>query len=243
MAPPAAPNADDWDPDRLRLPPELVGDLAPRKRAPRHRVGEAFLRGPIPFAWIAAACRLPGSGFHVAMAVRFLRGRFPRQRGWGLGEIAIGLGLSEQSARRGLNAAELVGLVAVEREPGCKLAVAILDAREPKTGPTRPPLYGPIPWRWWHAASRLPGKALQVAMACWLVAGWERSGEFQFGLSEWADLGLLRFSAGRGLRELEAAGLVEVAESAGRKPVVTIREAPPPSPDPPRGRRAVAASS
>src|SRR4029077_10623746 len=109
------PVTDDWDLKRLRLPTELAGDRQGLKRPPRHRPGDPFIKGPIPYAWIASACRLPGSGLHVAMAYRFYRGRFrfkPRGLRWGLPEIAKGLRISEDTARRGLHAAELAGLLA-----------------------------------------------------------------------------------------------------------------------------------
>jgi len=125
---------DPWDLDRLRLPAELVGNLASRKRPPRHRSGDPFIKGPIPYAWIASACRLPGAGLHVAMAFRFYRGRFrfkPRGRRWSLPDVAKGLRISDDSARRGLHGAELAGLLAVERKPGCKLAVSVLDLPGP----------------------------------------------------------------------------------------------------------------
>jgi hypothetical protein len=63
--------ADLWDPDRLRLPTAAGG-------LPRH--GEAFLRGPIPFDWLATASQVPGAALHVGLALRFLRGRFERGR-------------------------------------------------------------------------------------------------------------------------------------------------------------------
>jgi hypothetical protein len=113
-------------------------------------------------------------------------------------------------------------LLAVEREPGCKLAVSVLEFSGPESGPGRRPLYGPIPWSWWLPASRLPGKSLHVGAACWLLAGWERSGVFELALDGWADLGLSRFSASRGLDELERAKLVSVARRPGRSPIVTI---------------------
>jgi len=129
------PETDDWALDQLRLPSELVGDLTPKRRPPRHRPGDPFIKGPIPFAWIASACRLPGSGLHVAMAYRFhsRRFRFRRGRHWGLDDVAVGLRISANSVRRGLHAAELAGLLAVEREPGCKLAVSVLDLPGPET--------------------------------------------------------------------------------------------------------------
>jgi hypothetical protein len=141
-----------------------------------------------------------------------------------LPDVAKGLRISDDSVRRGLNAAELAGLLSVSREPGCKLAVSIRESPEPEAGPKRRPLYGPIPWAWWLPASRLPGKSLQVAAVCWLLAGWERSAEFELALGDWAEFGLSRFSASRGLDTLEGAGLVAVARRPGLSPVVSIRD-------------------
>jgi hypothetical protein len=222
-----SPETDLWDLDRLRLPAELVGDVSVQRRPPRHRPGDPFIKGPIPYAWIASACRLPGSGLHVAMAYRFhsQRFRFRRGRHWGLDDVAVGLRISANSVRRGLHAAELAGLLTVEREPGCKLVVSVLDLPEPEAGTKRRPLYGPIPWAWWLPASRLPGKSLRVGAVCWLLAGWERSADFELALDTWSEFGLSRFSASRGLDALERAELVSVARTPGRSPVVTILDA------------------
>ena len=219
-----------WDLDRLRLPAEMITETVGPRRPPRHQPGDPFIKGPIPCDWIASACRLPGAGLQVAMAYRFYRGRFRfKRRGlqWGLPDVASGLWISDDSARRGLNAAELAGLLSVERVPGCKLAVSILDLPEPQAGPKRRPLYGPIPWSWWLPASRLPGKTLQVASVCWLLAGWNRSAEFELALDDWAEFGLSRFSASRGVHELERAKLVSVGRMPGRCPIVSMRAAPP----------------
>lgn len=217
---------DSLDPsgfDRFRLcasPP----NTPQARRPPRHRPGEAFLRGPIPFSWIAAACRLPGIGLQVASSFRFLNGRYGGPNRWGLERVALGLGASVRSVRRALNAAELVGLVEVDREPGCKLVVRFRELSE--SGPTRRPLFGPIPWDWWYVALRLPGPSLRTATACWLTAGWERSGVFDLGLGEWSELDLSRQAAGRGLVELESAGLVVVERRPGVPPIVTLNDAP-----------------
>jgi hypothetical protein len=218
---------DPWDLDRLRIPAALVGDVDSRRRPPRHRPGDPFIKGPIPYAWMASACRLPGAGLHVAMSYRFYGGRFRfKRRGlrWGLPDVAKGLGISPDSARRGLHAAELVGLLAVEREPGCKPSVSVLDLPGSESGPDHRPLYGPVPWSWWLPASRLPGRSLHVGAVCWLLAGWERSAAFELAFDDWTEFGLSRFSASRGLQGLESAGLVAVARSSGRSPVVTIRD-------------------
>lgn len=214
--------ADIWDLNRLRLPAEMVGNLEGRRRLPRHRPGDPFIKGPIAHAWIASACRLPGAGLRVAMAFRFLCCRFGAENRSGLNSVASGLRISKDSVRRGLNAAELAQLLSVAREPGCKLAVSVLDLPESESGPKRRPLFGPIPWIWWLSASQLPGKSLQVAAACWLLAGWGRSAEFELAWAAWAELGLTRFSASRGLATLERAGLVSLDRRPGRSPIVLI---------------------
>ena len=173
------------------------------------------------------ACRLPGVGLHVALVVRFLLDRFRRgrDRRWTLDSLSQGLQVSPDSVRRGLHVAERAGLLSVSRKPGWKILVAdvkISEALEARADSERRPLYGPIPWAWLLPALRLPGPALQVAMACWLSAGWERSAEFELGLSAWAELGLSRFSTGRGLEYLREAGLVSIARRPGRSPSVSI---------------------
>jgi hypothetical protein len=139
-----------------------------------------------------------------------------------LPDVAKGLRISLRSARYGLHAAELAGLLSVSREPGCKLAVSVRNLPEEEATPGQRPLYGPIPWAWLLPASRLPGKSLQVASACWLLAGWERSASFELVLDGWQDFGLSRFSASRGLDELGRAGLVSVRSTPGRSPIVTL---------------------
>src|SRR5262245_29262320 len=93
--------SDVWDLDRLRLPAGMVENLETRRRPPRHRPGDPFIKGPISYTWIASACRLPGAGLRVAMSYRFYRGRFRfKRRGlrWGLSDVAKGLMISLRSA-------------------------------------------------------------------------------------------------------------------------------------------------
>ena len=54
------------------------------------------------------------------------------------------------------------------------------------------------------------------------MAGWERSAEFELAMGDWAEFGLSRFSASRGLDALEGAGLVSVARRPGLSPIVSI---------------------
>jgi hypothetical protein len=163
-----------------------------RSRPPRHRPGDPIIKGPVPHAWIASACRLPRTGLRVVMAYRFLCCGFRREKRWGLHAIARGLRISARSTRRGFHAAELAGLLAVDREPGCMLVVSVLGLTELEAGPKHRPLYGSIPWSWWLPASRLPGRSLQVASVCWLLAGCSRSADFELALDDWAEFGRSR---------------------------------------------------
>jgi DNA-binding MarR family transcriptional regulator len=217
-------DSDPFDLESLRLSDSLLEYSAPRGRLPRHRRGDPFLKGPIAYAWVASACRLPGAGLAVAMSCRFQAKRFGHSRGrhWGIGDIAEGLQISGDSVRRGLDAAERARLVSVSREPGCKSTITILEFVGPDAGAGHRPLYGPIPWSWWAPASRLPGRSLQVATVCWLLAGWGRTAEFELVWDDWAEVGLSRSSASRGLDSLERAGLVGVVRRSGHSPIVTI---------------------
>jgi hypothetical protein len=158
------------------------------------------------------------------MAYRSHENRFgsSRRRHLGIGDIAEELRAGLRTIRRGLRAAEATGLLLTRQEPGCKPIVSISSPRGPKTKAGHKPLYGPIPWAWWVAAARLPSRALQVATICWLLAGWERSAEFELMLSDWAEFGLSRFSASRGLDALVGARLISAVRRRGRPPVVTI---------------------
>jgi hypothetical protein len=221
-----SPTLPSFDLDQFRLPPGMSENPSGRKRPPRHRPDQPFIKGPISHAWISTACRLPGAGLQVAMAYQFLCCRFRQQNRWALKKTARGLRISTDSARRALHTTELAGLLTVVREPGCKLEVTVREIPEPGPRPVRRPLYGPIPWAWWLPASRLPGKALQAAAVCWLLAGWRRSAEFELVLSDWTEFGLTRFSCARGLGALEQVGLLSITRGPGRPVAVSICEPP-----------------
>jgi hypothetical protein len=54
------------------------------------------------------------------------------------------------------------------------------------------------------------------------LAGWERSAEFELALDDWAEFGLSRFSASRGLDALERVGLVATIRRPGLSPFVSV---------------------
>jgi hypothetical protein len=127
-------NLDSFDPDALRVPDANLAALQsrPSKRPPRHRQGERFLKGPIPWAWLEQALRLPGKALHVALLLWLEAGC----RGSRVVSLCLAgklpEGLNEQSARRGLRRLEGAGLVTVRHPPGHGLEVALNDL--PRSG-------------------------------------------------------------------------------------------------------------
>lgn len=101
--------------------------------------------------------------------------------------------------------------------------------RPPRPGAREQFLKGPIPLDWLAAASRLPGKSLQVAVAVWFLAGLHRSSVVPLSNKISHRFGLDRNSKYRGLAWLETQGLITVDRKIGRAPVITIlRQGPDP---------------
>lgn len=84
-------------------------------------------------------------------------------------------------------------------------------------------LRGPVPLVWLTQAARLTGKALTVGMAVWYLRGMRNADPVSLTPATWEQFGLDRFAVWRGLKQLEAAGLVTVERHRGRCPLVTIR--------------------
>lgn len=116
-----------FEPKRFELPPGAVGKAKPSNRPPRHKAGERFLRGPIPWRWLEAAGRLPGKALHVAIAVWHLVGiKKSRTVKWEPSAVAHWR-LNRLAVYRGLQALERAGLVAVDRRNGRCPVVTIND--------------------------------------------------------------------------------------------------------------------
>ena len=98
----------------------------PRPKAPRHKPGEMFLKGPIPWEWLKEAARLPGKALAVALVAWHLRGLRKSNNFRMEPSKARSLGLSPRVARRGLKALENAGLVAVARHRGRSPEVTLL---------------------------------------------------------------------------------------------------------------------
>ena len=121
---------DPFNPDALRAANMDLAGLSnrPSKRPPRHRKGEAFLKGPIPWLWLARACRLPGKALTVALLLWREAGcRKSRTVRFHLTSAAA-LGVRPGAARRGVRALATAGLVTIRRPPGQSLEITLLDA-------------------------------------------------------------------------------------------------------------------
>jgi hypothetical protein len=210
---------------RMNRKPWLVTQWKPIGLMPLPACGSGFfLRGPIPLDWLTSACRLRGTGFHIAMYGWFLN-HVPGNLydSPTLEDAALKLGRSLGAITRGLHEAQDAGLLSLVREPAGQTTISVQAVLE--KNPKRHPLRGPIPLSWWLSASRLPGKALQMAALCWCVAYWGYSAQFELAMYDWPEFGLSRFSACRGLRALEGAGLVSVVRRPGLSPIVTLLDA------------------
>jgi hypothetical protein len=103
------------------------GNPRPRPRKPpRHRPGERFLKGPIPWQWLETTARLPGKALALALHL-WQQAGWRRRRTVPVCLSRIGLGVSRYAARRALQALEVAGLVSVDRRTGHGLAVTLLD--------------------------------------------------------------------------------------------------------------------
>lgn len=92
-------------------------------------------------------------------------------------------------------------------------------------------LKGPIPWWWMERAAAQPGKALEVGLCLWRLAGAMRSRTVRLGNREVERLGVDRHAKSRALAGLRCAGLVRLELRRGRAPVVTILANNVPSPN------------
>jgi hypothetical protein len=100
----------------------------PTRKLPRHRQGEKFLKGPIPWDWLERAFPLSGKALHVALLL-WREAGCRRSRVVVLclaGELPAGL--NRQSARRGLRRLAAVGLVSIRQRPGRGLEVTLNEA-------------------------------------------------------------------------------------------------------------------
>jgi hypothetical protein len=119
---------DRFDPNFLGLSDTILRSVsASTKRPPRHRHGEAFLKGPVPWLWIEKAAQLPGKALHVGILLWQSAGcRKSRSVHFCLAR-AVSLGMHLNSARRALRRLAKAGLIEIHHRPGQGLEVTLLE--------------------------------------------------------------------------------------------------------------------
>ncbi len=113
-------NDSDVPVKRLQLD-KVSGSL---KAAPKK---ELFLRGPIPIRWLSSAAELPGKAINLALALWWLHG-MAKGKSFKLRGDAVRLfRVSRDATDTGLARLEQARLIAVERRPGQRPTISILD--------------------------------------------------------------------------------------------------------------------
>jgi len=121
------------DPKALRLKGRTP--IPKKEKAPRHKTGEHFLRGPIPMDWLCAASKASGrgKGFQVAIILWYLSGLNRQAKTVKLsGSALTKMGVKRHAGYRGLEELERAGLVRVARHTGRSPLVTILDVGGPE---------------------------------------------------------------------------------------------------------------
>ncbi|MBY0459806.1 MAG: hypothetical protein K2V38_21010 [Gemmataceae bacterium] len=122
--------SDPFDLSRLPDAPAT----ARSRRSPRHRPGEKFLKGPIPWRWVEVAAPLPGKALAVGIAAWREAGcRKCRTVPLNLSGLAV----PRRTAQRGLAELERAGLVSVNRRKGRPPLVTLLPAPLPDANAKR----------------------------------------------------------------------------------------------------------
>lgn len=105
---------DPFTPDRLEPAPVKIS-TGRENRPPRHRPGEKFLKGPIPWRWLEVAGTLAGKALAVGLVV-WREAGCSNERTVPLN--LSNLGIPRRTAQRALQSLNAAGLVSVENRAG-----------------------------------------------------------------------------------------------------------------------------
>jgi hypothetical protein len=98
--------------------------------------GNRFLKGPIPWSWIAAASALPGQALLVGLCVWRLAGAMKNRTMFFGNSDLKPLGIDRSKKSRALHALEQAGLIKVARQPGRFPKVTLSCARHSRNART-----------------------------------------------------------------------------------------------------------
>ena len=117
-----------FDPSRIEPAPAHVS-TGREGRPPRHKPGEKFLKGPIPWRWIELVGSLPGKALAVGL-VLWREAGCRNERSVPLN--LSGLPIPRRTAQRALQALETAGLVSVLDRKGRPPLVTLRDSHRPE---------------------------------------------------------------------------------------------------------------
>lgn len=83
-------------------------------------------------------------------------------------------------------------------------------------------LKGPVPLDWLTAVTQLPGKAINVGIALWWIAGMSKTGELKLTRQAQLAFNISKDAERDGLRRLQQAGLIELTARPGQRHTVRI---------------------
>jgi hypothetical protein len=116
------------DSRKLALPNSIVKlDLKKVDALPKHKKGEKFLMGPIPWNWIQKASSYSGKALHVGIAIWHLAFLTKSKTIKLSGKLLKGMGVSRHASYRGLRLLEDADLITTERHQGRNPVVTILE--------------------------------------------------------------------------------------------------------------------
>lgn len=118
---------DPFDPGNLSLPTTNTKRAMNGEKPPRHRPGEKFLKGPVPWKWLSRAAIQPGRALHVAITIWFMAGIKNNRRMRLPSGILRDFSVSRYSEYRALNNLESAGLISVNRKRGRNPIITILE--------------------------------------------------------------------------------------------------------------------
>ena len=123
---------DDIDLKQLALTTALKLACTDNKSVPRHKYGEKFLKGPIPWDWLTLAGNLSGKTLHVSAVIWFLAGMKKARTITLSNKILEDMGVNRYAAYRGLAALEKAGLISTSKHRGRCPVVTINDCPKKK---------------------------------------------------------------------------------------------------------------
>jgi len=116
--------------ERLLTNKKPSSELNNANKAPKHKRGELFIQGPIPFSWMAKASKHSGRGatVKVALLIWFSSGLKQHSNVIKLQSKHIKeFGIERNSLYRGILKLEELKLIAVLRKKGAKPIITILS--------------------------------------------------------------------------------------------------------------------